>query len=170
MKIKNAIWIGILILLAMSFFAYTNNNLLIQVYPKNNSIITERQPAFRWIGEADKLIIDDNEEFISPLVEDVNGTSYSIKKKLDFTKYYWRLIGKKNSSVWQFKVDSVVALVVKNESDLYNITNAGNTDLDIEIHEKNRSFRGITGNIILEENKFKQIEAKNLTLLIAKQR
>lgn len=166
---KKAIYLGIGILFIL-LFTYFNNNLIIQIHPENNSIITERQPTFKWFGNANKLIIDDNEEFISPLIEDVNGNSYQVKNKLNFSTYYWKLVGKKETSVWQFKVDSVVALHLKNDSERYNLSNVGNTDLDVEIHERNTSFWEITGNIILEEDKTKQIEVEESTLFVAKQR
>ena len=166
---KKAIYLGIGILFIL-LFTYFNNNLIIQIYPENNSIITERQPTFKWFGNANKLIIDDNEEFISPLIEDVTGNSYQVKNKLNFATYYWKLVGKKETSVWQFKVDSVVALHLKNDSERYNLSNVGNTDLDVEIHERNTSFWEITGNIILEEDKTKQIEVEESTLFVAKQR
>jgi len=166
---KKTIYLGIGILVLL-LFTYFNDNLIIQIHPENNSIITERQPIFKWIGKADRLIIDDNKEFISPLVEDINGNSYQVKNKLNFTTYYWKLIGKKETSVWQFKIDSVVALQLKNDSDRYDLSNVGNTDLDVEIHERNTSFWKITGNIILEEDKTKQIEVEESTLFVAKQR
>lgn len=162
--------IGILFILLLILFSYINNNILIQIYPENNSIITERQPTFKWIGKANKLIIDDNNEFISPIIENIDGNPYRTKNRLNFTTYYWRLLGDKNSSVWQFTVQSLVALTLKNQSSLYNVSNVGNTDLEIEIHQKNKSLWKITGNLILEQNKTKQIEVENSTLFVAKQR
>ena len=170
MKI-NLIYFGIGILFIFVFLSLicANNN-LIQIYPENGSAITERQPTFKWSGKADKIIIDDNDEFVSPVIGDVTGNSYLVKNKLNFTTYYWRLSGNKNSSVWQFEIQSLVALSLKNQSDLYNVTNIGNTNLDVEIHEKNRSFWKITGKVVIEQDKTKQIDVKNSTLFVAKQR
>ena len=155
-------------MLLILLFNYINSNKLVQIYPENNSIITERLPTFKWFGNADKIIIDDNDEFVSPIIEDVVGNSYQIKNKLNFTTYYWKLIGKKGTSVWQFKIDSLVALRLKNESNLYNLSNIGNTNLDVEIQENKGSK--ITGRITLEQNETKQFEIKNSTLFVAKQR
>lgn len=141
---------------------------MIQKNPENNSIITERQPVFKWIGKANKLFIDDNDEFTTPIIENIENSPYKLKAKLNFKTYYWKL-GNKDSSVFQFTVQSLVALTLKNQSDLYNITNVGNTDLEIEIHQKNKELWKITGNIVLRENETKQLKA-NSTLLVAKEK
>lgn len=171
MKI-NKIYFGIGILIILLFiisFSYSNNN-LIQLFPENNSIITDRQPTFKWIGKADKLIIDDNDEFVSPTVESVEGNSHRINNKLNFTAYYWKLLGSENSSVWQFRIDSVVALELENQSNLYNIANIGTTDLDVEITEEDRSLSKITGSFILRLNETQQFNVENKTIFIGKQR
>jgi len=152
--------IGILIILLVVVFVSSNASLL-QIYPKNNSIITERQPAFKWAGEANKLLIDDNEEFISPIIEDIKGNSYQTKDKLNFTTYYWKLIGSTNSSVFRFGIDSVVALELENNANIYNITNIGNTELDVEVVEENNSIWKITGNFLLRLNKTQRFSLKN---------
>ena len=168
----NKIYFGIGILIILLFtilISYSNNN-LIQLYPENNSILTDNQPTFKWVGKADKLIIDDNDEFTSPVIENVEDNSYRINNKLNFIKYYWKLSGNKNSSVWQFRIDSVVALELKNQSNLYNITNVGTTDLDVEVIEEERSLRKITGSFILRLNETQQFNLKNKTIFIGKQR
>ena len=171
MKIyKIYLGIGILIILLFAIlFSYSNNN-LIQLFPENNSVLTDRQPTFKWIGKADKLIIDDNDEFVSPIIENVKGNSYRINNKLNFTTYYWKLLGSKDSSVWQFRIDSIVALELENQSNLYNVTNVGNTDLDVEIVEENRSLSKITGGFILRLNGTQQFNVKNKTIFIGKQK
>ena len=171
MKI-NKIYFGVGFLIILFFtilISYSNNN-LIQLFPENNSVITDRHPTFKWIGRADKLIIDDNDEFVSPVIENVEGNSFRINNKLDFTKYYWKLLGNKNSSVWQFRIDSVVALELKNQSNLYDITNVGTTDLDVEVIEGNTSLWKITGGFILGLNETQQFDIKNKTIFIGKQR
>lgn len=170
MKLKNK-YLGIGILIVVIYISFIiNNNLIIQVYPKNNSVITERQPTFEWAGKANNLIFDDNDEFVSPVIENVNGNSYQIKNKLNFTTYYWKLIGSTNSSVLQFKIDSIVALELKNQTNLYSITNVGTTDLDVETVEEYPSVWKITGNLLLKLNETKQLNVKNSTLFIGKQR
>ena len=182
MKLSSHLVIGILIILLTIVFISNINASIIQIYPKNNSIITERQPTFVWIGKANKLIIDDNEEFVSPIVENIKGNSsprglwndsdkiYQIKDALNFTTYYWKLTGSTNSSVLQFRIDSVVALELKNQTNLYNITNIGNTDLDVEVVEEKSSVWKITGNLILKLNETKQFNVKNKTIIVGKQR
>ncbi len=169
MRLKNKyLGIGILIIAIFILFI-ANNNLIIQVYPKNSSVITERQPTFEWAGKADNLIFDDNDKFVSPVIEDVNGNSYQIKDKLNFTTYYWKLTGKKNSSVSQFKVDSIVALELKNQTNLYSITNVGTADLNVESVEEYPSAWKITGNLILKLNETNQINVKNKTIFVGRQ-
>lgn len=171
MKFKNKyLAIGVLIiLLIIIFISYTNSS-IIQIYPENNSVIIERQPTFKWIGKANKLILDDNDEFISPIIENTRGNSYQLKHELDFTIYYWKLIGDVNSSVWQFRIDSIVALELKNKTNLYNITNVGNTDLNVEVVEEYPSIWKITGNLILRLNETKQFNVKNKTIFVGRQR
>ena len=170
MKLSNYFGIGILIILLIIVSTNNINAPITQIYPENNSIITEDQPTFEWIGKADKLIIDDNEEFASPIVENIKGNLYQIKDKLSFTTYYWKLLGNKNSSVLQFRIDSVVALELKNQNSLYNITNIGTTDLDLEVVEENTSVWKITGNLMLKLNETKQFNVKNKTIIVGKQR
>jgi len=170
MKLSGYLAIGILIILLISAFISNINAPIIQIYPENNSIITEDQPTFKWIGKANKLIIDDNEEFASPIVENIKGNLYQIKDKLSFTAYYWKLTGSTNSSVLQFRIDSVVALELKNQTNLYNITNIGTTDLDVEVAEENSSVWKITGNLVLKLNETKQFNVKNKTIIVGKQR
>ena len=171
MKLNNK-YFGIVIVIILLIILFINNTnvSIIQIYPKNNSVITERQPTFEWIGKANKLIIDNNEELVSPVFENVKGNSYQIKDKLNFTTYYWKLIGNTNSSVSQFKMESIVALELKNQTTLYNITNVGNTDLDVEVVEEYPSIWKITGNLILRLNETKQFDVKNKTIFVGKQR
>lgn len=101
MKLKNKyLAIGILIILLIVIFINYHNALIIQVYPENNSIITERQPTFEWSGKANKLIIDENDEFVSPIIENVKSGPHQLKNKLNFTTYYWKLVGKRETSVF----------------------------------------------------------------------
>tara|TARA_Y100000310_G_C20485178_1_gene716541 strand:+ start:150 stop:629 length:480 start_codon:yes stop_codon:yes gene_type:complete len=152
--------LGLIVLIAISL-----NNDLTLIYPEHNSIIQNRNPTFRWTGHANEIIIDNNHNFNSPIIENVVGNSHKINNKLNFETYYWRLNGNTNSPTFQFSIDSFVALNSKNK----NVTNVGNTDLDIEIHEKQKGFWKITGNVILLENETKQLET-NSSLLIAKEK
>ena len=161
---------GIIFLLLILILFIYYNNIIILLYPENNGIITERQPTFKWVGKANKLVIDDSDEFVSPIIENVKSSPYQLKNKLNFTTYYWKLVGKRESSVSQFSVQSLVALRLQNQSDLYNVSNIGNTNLDVEIQEKKGSFWKVTGSVVLEQNKTKQFEIKNSTVFVAKQR
>lgn len=170
MKLSNYFGIVILIILLISLFINNINTSIIQSYPENNSIITERQPIFKWVGKANKLIIDDNEEFVSPIIKNVKGNSYQIEDKLNFTAYYWKLIGKKKSSVSQFRIDSIVALELKNKANLYKIANVGTADLDVEVVEEVPSVSKITGRFVLGFNETMQFNVKNKTIFVGKQR
>jgi len=92
---------------------------------------------------------------------------------LNFKTYYWKLTGDKNSSVLQFTIDSIVALELKNQTNLYSITNVGTTDLDVEaveLVEEYPSVWKITGNLLLKLNETKQLNVKNKTIFIGRQR
>ena len=141
----------------------------LQIYPKNLAEIRDTRPVFKWVGSAEKIIVDDNLEFTSPIIENVHGNSHQLEKILNFTTYYWKLAGSKESKTRQFTVNSVVALSLKEKEDIYELTNVGTSDLDIEKQEKD-SFWKITGNLILKQNETISLKLKNSTLLVARQR
>ena len=163
----NKINLGLGIILLLLLILLINNDQINQIYPENNSIITDRQPTFKWTGHANKLIIDDNNEFTSPVIKNVNGNSFRIDE-LNFTRYYWKLVGKQESPILEFTIESLVALRLKNQNNLINVSNIGNTNLDVEV-QKNK-FSAITGLVILEQNQSTKIEINDSTLFIAKQR
>ena len=142
----------------------------LQLYPKASGEIQQVRPVFRWIGSAQKILVDDNYEFTSPIVEEVDGNSHQLQSKLNFTTYYWKLIGNRESKTRQFTVNSVVALSLKEKENAYELTNVGTSDLDIEKQESKGSIWKITGNLILRQNESVALKLKNSTLLVAKQR
>src|SRR3989338_3309865 len=109
-NIKIRILMGIaieLILLLVLFNLLTNslNSDIKLIYPKDNSIINEKYPNFRWKGNAHTLYVDDNIEFVSPIIEHVEGHSHKLETRLNFTTYYWKLLGRSESPVSAFKVE-----------------------------------------------------------------
>ena len=169
--IKSRFYFGIgtsLILLAILILMWSN--FIIPLSPRDNAVLTERQPTFKWIGNADRLVIDDNEQFISPIIEKANGHSHQARNELNFTTYYWKLVGDKESSVRKFSIDSIVALRLKSNSRLGNLTNIGTTDLDVEVQETIGASSKITGEAVLQRNQSKSFEIKNSTIFVGKQR
>ena len=81
MKIIIAI-IGILLLIII---INQNPEYPLQKFPWNNSVISERHPIFMWQGKAKNILIDDNENFVSPVIENVSQGSHHLKNKLNFT-------------------------------------------------------------------------------------
>lgn len=158
----------ITILLLISIFAI--NDLIIPLEPKNNQIITDTEPTFRWIGNADEIYIDDNPDFTSPLIQKTNGNNHKIGSRLDFGDYYWKLNGIKDSGIMHFTLDSLVSLELDQNSNDVNLVNTGTTDLDIEVKEKSKDSWVITGNIILEQDESLDLKIKNSTIFTARQK
>ena len=114
------------------------------LHPKNNQQITDTTPEFNWRGTAHTLLIDDSEEFISSIQKEIQKKSYTLEQKLDFGTYYWKLVGKRNSSISSFEVTSVVAI----KADGNELQNIGNTKINVTEFSRNK----ITGNIVLDES------------------
>ncbi len=108
--------------------------------------INDRSPGFGWTGYATKLIIDDNEEFSSPEVIDLEGNNYKILENLPLGNYFWKLKGIYQTRPKKFSINSEVAVkLYKNET--LNLENDGNTRLNVSIEEGDS---GITGEIVLD--------------------
>lgn len=111
---------------------------------------------FKWIGFSKTILIDDDNDFTSPITLKENEQA-----TLEPGNYYWKTTGL--STISQFKVDSEVGIIVRRVSnDSFNIENTGNVD---EIIETRQGF-GITGAAILEPNQnLNQTITKDSTFL-----
>ena len=95
------------------------------------------------IENADKLLIDDNQEFTSP-------EEYDIKDNLEINlkpgDYYWKAVGLTRSEVRKLTINSEIDLRLKKSQYGYDIVNAGNVELTVDIYNNTK----LIGNIILE--------------------
>jgi hypothetical protein len=95
--------------------------------------------------KASVILIDDNIDFTSPqkiFVED------NLIINLKPGEYYWKVEGALSSEVRQLTIESEVALKLRKSGlnkDSYEIVNAGNTRLNVDVYEKGE----LTGNVIL---------------------
>ena len=106
---------GMLILILSTIIlvaSLASNLVIIPLEPKNNEKLTT-QPEFRWFGNVNQIIIDDNINFQSPIVRTVKENTFILEKELEFSDYYWKLMGEVNSSVRKFTLQSLVAIKVK---------------------------------------------------------
>ncbi len=105
--------------------------LSILIYPLKPEINwKERDVKLRWLGVYKNytLYVDDNNEFTSPIVVDIEGKEYMIE--LEPGVYFWKVKGGRISSpVKKLILDSDVSMRVKDD----NLKNDGNVDLNINV-------------------------------------
>ena len=127
MNKKKMLWIIAIVILAGLV-------LKVPLNPKYGEVRTEREVEFNVFGFANEIYVDDNLEFVSPLVKEKPFIF-----DLNPGEYYWKadnsfLIGK-------FTIQSEVN--VKLDED-YTLHNFGNTPIDLEI---TKGF-GLTGAVV----------------------
>jgi len=110
------------------------------------------------------LLIDDNIEFRNPKQFDVED---NLTIALEPGVYYWMVkgTGNKTSEVREFTIKSRVELRLKKTEQGYQVVNAGNVNLNVDIYE-NKEF---VENIILEINKHEDFENVSETKFIGRQ-
>jgi hypothetical protein len=115
------------------------------IAPIDNYVTSETSVLFEF-EKADKLYIDDNLEFSSPeeiFVED------DLVINMKPGKYYWKVEGVLQSDIRELTVQSEVNLKldkVDGAEDKYEVTNAGNVKLNVDIYDKG----SLIGNTILD--------------------
>ena len=144
-------------------------NRVVLLYPRNDEIITNRQPEFRWTAGYPYYVflLSDNKNMNNPIVKILlYDNEYRLQQQLGFDPYYWQVIGvdedgktimsRKNT----FMVQSLVAL----ETDP-NIRNVGNVPLIVEERQGNK----LIGHTILDIREIFDINLTNKSDLIAGQ-
>lgn len=112
------------------------------ISPVNNFETTNGSVLFEF-ERGNVVLIDDNLEFSSPekiVAED------NLIINLKPGKYYWKLEGILDSNVREFTILSEINLKLKKLEDKYQIVNAGNVQLDVDIYEN----KSLVGNVILD--------------------
>ena len=144
MKTKNLIIINIA---AAALFFLLTTVTTIEPYGK----IFERKPVFKWTGMPSSytIMIDDNPDFSTPIIEEVKKKEYTPKNNLELGDHYWKVKGIRNSKVQKFTIVSKVSLKREEES----LRNDGNTKLKL-------NTQLITGAAILDINQTMKIDEK----------
>lgn len=98
--------------------------------------------------KAELILIDDNIEFSSP-------QKYYAENNLVINlkpgKYYWKLDGVINSEIRELTIISEVDLKLKESENMYQLVNAGNLELDVEVYDKGKLIKNII--LIVDEEK-----------------
>jgi len=85
------------------------------------------------IDNAEKIMIDDNIDFTSPLeYRVVDG----LEIELEPGKYYWKAVGVFGSRIRTLTVNSVVSLKLERKGEDYEVVNSGNVVLDVDVYDK----------------------------------
>lgn len=91
----------------------------------------EDKVLFEFKG-ADVLLIDDNEEFSSPVEYKVsNGLQINLEPGV----YYWKVSGVLGSEVRTLTIKSVVDLELVENEDGFGVVNVGNERLNVDIYD-----------------------------------
>ena len=102
------------------------------------------------------ILIDDNIEFSSP--QKIYAQDYLVLH-LEPGKYYWKIEGALPSSIRSLTINSIVDLKLrktKNENDEYEVVNAGNTLLNVEVYYND----ALNQTLILDIDEGKQVSGE----------
>lgn len=130
MKIKYKIDMVIvsISLLALMFVIGYSQPLVIA--PLDDFNTTETEVLFS-IEKADRLLIDDNLDFTTPKEYSVED---GLRINLKPGRYYWKVVGVMSSEIRTLTINSKVSLeFVEGEED-FDVVNAGNTRLSVDIY------------------------------------
>jgi len=113
------------------------------ISPQDDLETTSTEVLFEF-SKADKILLDDNLEFSSP--EEIYAENNLIVNLKPGT-YYWKVIGIDESEIRELTIKSKVDLRLQKSADgKYEVVNAGNVGLDVEIFNKG----DFVGRVILE--------------------
>lgn len=104
------------------------------IAPLNNYESSDGQILFS-IENADKLLIDDNIDFTTP-------DEYNIRDGLIINlypgTYYWKAVGVFQSEIRTLVINSEVSLEIRSGDDGFEVVNAGNVRLNVEVYDEDR--------------------------------
>lgn len=146
------LWILAIIILAAAM-------LKVPVNPKYDSVTTDRLVEFNVFGFADKILIDDNPEFYSPMTKE---KPFIID--LEPGVYYWK--AEKSILTGKFTIQSEVGIQLEKLEDKYRVNNTGNVEVDLGIEKKGI----LTGAAVLGFGNSLDLNLENNSVIIASQR
>ena len=129
---------------------YMNLSSLQVLFPLNNMVTEDRAPLFEWSGAAGsyELLIDDDQDFSSPMAFNVSGNRYRPSQELDFGTYWFKL--KSEGAETMPRKFTVVSSVALSRQEMGTIRNSGNTALLVHMG-------GLTGAVTLAVNRTLEI-------------
>jgi hypothetical protein len=120
--------IGISLAAVLGIIGYTKP---LVIAPLDDTITSDNLVLFEF-EKAKKIMIDDNLQFSSP--EEIyveNNLIVNLKPG----KYYWKVEGTRESEIRELTILSEVDLQLREKKEKYEVINAGNTKLDVEVYE-----------------------------------
>ncbi|RMD46055.1 hypothetical protein D6829_00600 [Candidatus Pacearchaeota archaeon] len=93
------------------------------------------------VERADKVLIDDNPDFTSPMVLDVRKAH---KVELKPGVYFWKAEGVFGSDVRRLTIKSFVSLEVRPVGNGFEVLNAGNVDLNVLVYDNKTLVKKIS--------------------------
>jgi len=119
------------LLIALLAFGYYDSSVVL-LGPEGE--IDETFVLFEIVGEGD-ILIDDNLDFTSPDV-------YRVKKDLVIRfepgTYYWRF---EHGEIKKFTIESRIDLRLRESNGGFEVVNAGNVPLDVDVYENGEEFK-----------------------------
>lgn len=100
------------------------------IMPLNEFETTETNILFS-IDNAEKILIDDNEDFTTP-EEYLVGDGVLIE--LEPGTYFWKAVGIRVSEVRTLTIKSEVNLELKKNDEGFDVINSGNVKLNVEVY------------------------------------
>lgn len=143
-KMIDMAMIGLSVVVLLAMFGYATPRI---IAPLDNLETTNMSVLFAF-DKADAIFIDDNSEFTSPTeVRAEDNLIVNLKPGV----YYWKLRGARESKVHTLTIVSEIDLRLKDAGEQYELVNAGNTRLNVDIYNKSV----LTGNVILDVDESK---------------
>jgi len=117
------------------------------ISPSDNSVTANNSVLFSF-EKGSAIMIDDNKDFSSPEIINVEN---NLVINLKPGHYYWKVKGLLQSEIREFTIQSEVELKLKEAGNKFEVVNAGNVELNVDIYNN----ESLNGSIILkvDENK-----------------
>ena len=98
--------------------------------PLNDYESSESEVLFE-IEKADLLIIDDNIDFTTP---EEYVAEEGLRINLEPGQYYWKAVGIRDSEIRTLTINSKVVLELRESAEGYDVINAGNVRLNVDVY------------------------------------
>jgi len=136
-------------IVALSFIVNYARPLVIA--PIDDFVTTDSSVLFEF-DKGSLIQIDDNIEFTSP--QEIHAED-NLVVNLKPGIYYWKIQGVLGSEIRKLTIESEVNLKLREseEKDAFEIVNAGNTELNVDVYQDDK----LTGNILLGVDKSDEV-------------